>query len=188
MSLIDWRYRRRNTEALAYGAFLMVLFAHQACAAGTDSFPISQEIIALEAKVAGALAGDGSEKSAAIAGLNKLLDERANEWGRVDRLGRLRARVTACDAFRALKGDDERVSALRTLQYAGFTTDQAIDIFLPPHGEPKVKKSIDVTLCILGLPEDSIRRVNDAGETVLWVWPKFFVHTEDAIVVEWTER
>ena len=162
--------------------------AAQTLVENNPPFPISDELRNLIKEREAASPDELKARPDHFARLDKLLAERVAEWGRLDPNGRFSERMRVCEIWRGLKTIDERTNFIWNLQLGGFTNDAAIDIYLAPRNEPQLKKEIWITLCLLGIPQDTVRRVDGTGESVMWVWPEFFVHTKDAIVVSWSDR
>jgi hypothetical protein len=161
--------------------------------------PLSPELQAAQAELDSLRASGARDKmdaetkvrlDAAAKKRNTELDKFNAEWKTQDSVSMLKAQADTCSAIR--QGLDEGKKAtdyFETLRYAGFSTDEALDVVLQiKQHTPEIGKSVRVAYCILGLPIDIVRSKSKNSDSGMLVYPRMFVHTEDGKVTAWSDR
>jgi hypothetical protein len=78
------------------------------------------------------------------------LDKRNDEWKQKDSTSMLKAQAETCSFVRqGLDQGEKNTDYFDTLRYAGFSTDEALDVVLQiAQRTPQVGKSVRVAFCI----------------------------------------
>jgi hypothetical protein len=178
---------------------VICIASYSAKVVSDEAFPRSEALVTAQAEL-DAIRSSGTRSEmdsatkarldAALKRRDAELDRRNAEWHERDSTSMFTAQMKACDTARQSLGAGAKISDhFEELRYAGFSTDETLDILLHiSYRTPEVGKSVKVAFCILGLPTDTIRRESKDSRTVMFVYPSIFVHAEDGVVTAWSDR